>query len=146
MRGRMRADLDRVCHRRLGDGPADYPDEANELIEALPDILASDDALVPQHWRLEVANLARMAIRKRRLTEALLADAFQALAVFDMIIDTQTDSRAWTLTLDLAARHNLTAYDAAYLELAMRSGRAIVTNDTALKRASASEMVEILSK
>ena len=87
-----------------------------------------------------------MAIRKRRLTEALLADAFQALAVFDMIIDTQTDSRAWTLTLDLAARHNLTAYDAAYLELAMRSGRAIVTNDTALKRASASEMVEILSK
>ena len=63
-------------------GPLIIPDERDELIENLPEILFSDLALVPQHWRLEVANLARMAIRKRRLTEPLLAEAFEALSVF----------------------------------------------------------------
>ena len=127
-------------------GPLIIPDEANELIDALPDILASDEALVPQHWRLEVANLARMAIRKRRLTEPLLAEAFQALSVFDVLLDTQTDTHAWTISLELAAKHNLTAYDAAYLELAIRSDRTIVTNDAALQRAAAAEKVSILSR
>jgi predicted nucleic acid-binding protein len=127
-------------------GPLIIPDEAGDLIAALPEILASDEALVPQHWRLEVANLARMAIRKNRLTEPLLIDAFKALSSFDIVIDAQTDALAWTASLDLAARHNLTAYDAAYLELAIRSGRTIVTNDNALAIAATREKVGVLRK
>jgi predicted nucleic acid-binding protein len=127
-------------------GPLIIPDEAGELIETLPDILSSDDAMVPLHWRLEVANLARMAIRKRRLTESLLVDAFAALSVFDFLIDDQTDMLAWTTILTLAAKHNLTPYDAAYLELAIRTSRTIVTNDNALIEAAVREKIGVLSK
>ena len=126
-------------------GPLIIPDEANELITILPEVLGSDVALVPNHWRLEVANLARMAIRKNRLTEALLAKAFVALSAFQVILDTQTDSRAWKDSLDLATRHNLTAYDAAYLELALRSSRAIITRDKSLIRAAQAEQVELIA-
>ncbi len=127
-------------------GPLIIPDEADELIDTLPDILYSDEAMVPLHWRVEVANLARMAIRKRRLTEPLLIDAFAALSVFDLILDDQTDALAWTTILVLAGKHNLTAYDAAYLELAMRTSRTIVTNDKALIMAAVRENVGVLSK
>jgi predicted nucleic acid-binding protein len=127
-------------------GPLIIPDEAGELIDTLPDILYSDQAMVPLHWRVEVANLARMAIRKRRLTETLLIDAFGALSVFDLIIDDQTDALAWTTILALAGKHNLTAYDAAYLELAMRTSRTIVTNDKALIDAAVRENVGVLTK
>lgn len=127
-------------------GPLIIPDEAGELIDTLPDILYSDQAMVPLHWRVEVANLGRMAIRKRRLTETLLIDAFGALSVFDLIIDDQTDALAWTTILALAGKHNLTAYDAAYLELAMRTSRTIVTNDKALIAAAVRENVGVLTK
>jgi predicted nucleic acid-binding protein len=127
-------------------GPLIIPDESDELISILPQILSSDEALVPQHWRLEVANLARMAVRKKRLTEKLLVEAFKALSTFDIILDPQTDTHAWNKSLRLAAQHDLSAYDAAYLELAIRSKRIFVTKDKALIRAAHSEKVETLSQ
>ncbi len=127
-------------------GPLIIPDEYDELISILPQILASDDALVPQHWRLEVANLARMAVRKKRLTEKLLVEAFNTLSIFDIVLDPHTDTYAWDKSLRLATQYDLSAYDAAYLELAIRSKRIFVTKDKALIRAAHSEKVETLSQ
>lgn len=39
-------------------------------------------------------------------------------------------------TLSLARAHRLTTYDAAYLELAVREGLPLATQDTDLKRAA----------
>ncbi len=126
-------------------GPLIVPDETDELIATLPSILSSDLALVPSHWHLEVANLARMAIRKRRLTEPLLAKAFEALSVFTVLVDDLTERAAWSKTLKLAATHDLTAYDAAYLELSLRTGRTLVCKDKRLIRASEREGVELIT-
>jgi predicted nucleic acid-binding protein len=122
-------------------GPLVIPDESGELLSGLLDILRSDEAMVPQHWRLEVANLARMGVRKQRLTEALLTEAFGALAVIKVVVDPLTSEMAWQHTLELAARYDLTAYDAAYLELAGRTRRTLVTQDKALRRATRREGV-----
>jgi predicted nucleic acid-binding protein len=43
--------------------------------------------------------------------------------------DTQTSDRAWTDTSDLAQRYRLSAYDSAYLELAVRTGSTLATLD-----------------
>lgn len=43
-----------------------------------------------------------------------------------------------------AASHALSAYDAAYLELAMRSGSSLITTDQALKKAATKAGVELL--
>jgi predicted nucleic acid-binding protein len=59
-------------------------------------------------------------------------------------IDDETASRSWTTTAHLAERHRLTAYDATYLELAMRRGMPLATSDTALIAAAKVAGVRLL--
>ena len=47
-------------------------------------------------------------------------------------------------TQTLCRKHGLTAYDAAYLEIAMRDGLSMATVDEDLKRAAIAEAVEVL--
>jgi predicted nucleic acid-binding protein len=56
---------------------------------------------------------------------ATLAD----LAMLDIAADTRIDVHAWAETLRLADRFRLTAYDAAYLELARRRTLPLATLD-----------------
>jgi predicted nucleic acid-binding protein len=59
-------------------------------------------------------------------------------------IDDQTNSHAWATTLNLARRHNLSAYDAAYLELAIRRNLSLATLDEQLKVAANVTGVKLL--
>jgi hypothetical protein len=61
-----------------------------------------------------------MAVRKRRIVPDFRRAALADLALPDITTDQQTDSYAWTDTLNLADRFQLTVYDAAYFELAQR--------------------------
>lgn len=49
------------------------------------------------------------------------------------------------MTMELARRHQLTSYDACYLELAMREGAPLATLDQRLKQAADSEGVRVYS-
>lgn len=126
-------------------GPLIIPDEAGELYDGLLPILSSGKTVVPGHWRLEVANLGRMAVRKRRLSSSQLAQVMEAMAGFHVNIDVETNGQAWTRTLDLSSQHDLTIYDAAYLELAMRLDMTLVTRDGRLAAAARSENVPLES-
>ncbi len=68
-----------------------------------------------------------------------LIDALEALPIE---VDGQTHSRAWTMTLGIAARHELSDYDAAYLELASRRNLPLATLDTRLAEACRAMSVE----
>ncbi len=59
-------------------------------------------------------------------------------------IDTPTAGTVFHATQDLCRKHGLTAYDAAYLELAMRHRIALATADGALEVAARAEGVEIV--
>jgi predicted nucleic acid-binding protein len=59
-------------------------------------------------------------------------------------IDGETASRVWSATAQLAERHLLTAYDAAYLELALRLGLPLGTRDKALAGAAQTAGVTLL--
>jgi predicted nucleic acid-binding protein len=52
----------------------------------------------------------------------------------------------WSTTVELAGRHRLTLYDAAYLELAMRQGFPLATLDRQLRSAAAIEHVVLLAE
>ena len=52
------------------------------------------------------------------------------------MVDAATEARAWSDTISLARQHALTAYDAAYLEIAIREGVPIATLDAPLKVAA----------
>ena len=65
-----------------------------------------------------------------------LATRLARLAALPITVDDQTGTRAWSDTIVLARAHGLSAYDAAYLELAVREGLPIATLDDRLKAAA----------
>ena len=77
-----------------------------------------------------------MAVRKCRIDPDFRRAALADLALLDITTDQQTDSHAWTDTLNLADRFQLTVYDAAYLELAQRRGLPLATLDQELRTAA----------
>lgn len=127
-------------------GPLVLPDERENLIAGLFEELAAGNAVVPGNWRLEVANLARVAVRRRRIEAERLPRIFSRLKKLAVEVDVETDAAAWNASLDLAGQHDLTAYDAAYLELAMRRRLPLATLDGPLSRAALAENVSLFGR
>ena len=121
-----------------------YGDETTEAIRRVFDAVADNGALVPALWRLEVANSLTIAVRKRRIGPDFRRAALADLALLDITTDQQTDSYAWTDTLNLADHFNLTVYDAAYLELARRRMLPLATLDQELRAAATAIGVTVL--
>lgn len=109
-----------------------YPDEDTAAATTIFRLVVASGASVPSLWRIEVANSLQVGIRRgridRRFRDAALAD----LARLDITIDAETSNFAWTSALQLADRFSLTAYDAAYLELAQRRSLPLGSLDSAL--------------
>jgi predicted nucleic acid-binding protein len=95
----------------------------------------------PGHWHLEVGNTLALAERRGSLTVAEVGTAIEFLGQLPVRVDVETPHRAWRDSLVLMRRHRLTLYDAAYLELALRTGASLATFDTALARAAETEGV-----
>jgi predicted nucleic acid-binding protein len=113
-----------------------FEDETDEYADAVLDRLAKARAVVPALWPLEVANALLMGERRKRSTEAETINWTGILASLPIVIDGETNAHARSGTLSLARGHNLTAYDAAYLELAIRRSLPTATIDRKLKTAA----------
>lgn len=88
------------------------------------------DVWVPALWVLEMSNLLLNAQRRRRIT----ADKRRELAASASALRMKVDREPLSLRAldDIAAEHGLSAYDAAYLELALRRSLPLMTQDEAL--------------
>ncbi|MFQ5780717.1 MAG: type II toxin-antitoxin system VapC family toxin [Nitrospiria bacterium] len=116
----------------FGDGK---PQELAYAAEAL-DAMRDGSALVPVTWGLEAANVIARAEAKRWVTTARSKTFIGMLEAVDIEVDEETFSRALSDTLQLAWRYRLSAYDASYLELALREGIPLATLDEDLQKAA----------
>ena len=116
-------DLDRAPMGPLS--PTAPPDEADAALT-----LARRAGLLPALWLLEVGNLLLSAQRRKRIT----ADKRRELAAAASALRIRVDREPVAITAldELAARYSLSAYDAAYLELALHRGLPLATLDAAL--------------
>jgi predicted nucleic acid-binding protein len=105
---------------------------ATAILDKMPDLQAYVSGL----WPLEVANALLVGERHGRTTPADAARFLAILGTFPITADSETVARAWVETMHLARAHNLSTYDAAYLELAMRLGLPLATLDGKLKAAA----------
>ncbi|MBC7785228.1 MAG: type II toxin-antitoxin system VapC family toxin [Burkholderiales bacterium] len=121
-----------------------FEDETTPRTEALLDRTGSEPVIVPLHWPLEITNVLRTAVRRGRLTEAQSVKKAAALMSLPVRYDLLTHQVAFTTTYQLAQRHKLTSYDAAYLELAIRLGASLATNDRDLIDAARKAGVQLL--
>ncbi|MGA2705345.1 MAG: type II toxin-antitoxin system VapC family toxin [Isosphaeraceae bacterium] len=113
-----------------------FEDEADEYAEAILERMPDLQAHVPSLWPLEVANALLVGERRRRITAAETARLIAILGAFPITVDDQTVAHAWADTMHLARAHNLSSYDAAYLELAIRLGMPLAALDGKLKTAA----------
>lgn len=123
-----------------------YSDETTEAIRQVFDLLTEEEAWVPGLWRLEVANILEMGVRRGRHDATFRDATLSDLAMLPVRLDPETDQQAWGSTLKVAVRHRLTLYDAAYLELALRRGLPLATLDGELRSAAQAEGVVVLGK
>ena len=123
--------------------PGTHPagvDYAEATLVALKDA----QALVPSLWALEVANVVAKLETKTIVTEADSQRYVALLGQLHIVTDPATATHALGDTLNLARRYRLSAYDAAYLELALRTGLPLATLDAGLAKAAATAGVQIL--
>ncbi len=106
-----------------------FEDEASAAAEGLLEQLRTEAVAVPTLWFLEIANALALAERRRRITPANTSEFIALLGTLDIETEPETGLRAFGRVLDLARSERLTAYDAAYLELAMRLGVPLATKD-----------------
>jgi len=121
-----------------------FEDEATPETRAILERMAREAASVPAIWPIEVANVLALAERRRRIRPAESAEFIGRLECLTIDVDEASASRAFTRVLDLAREERLTAYDAAYLELAMRLGVPLATKDDPLGDAARRLGVNVL--
>jgi predicted nucleic acid-binding protein len=95
-------------------------------------LVTGGGAVVPAHWQLEVANGLVMATRRGRLAADRRRRVLLSLAMLPISSEAALADGALMATVDLAERHRLTVYDAAYLELATRRALPLATLDKQL--------------
>jgi len=101
-------------------------------------------ACVPSIWALEVANALLVAERRKRISQTDSATAWGALRKLPIEADAETGQRAGGDILALARQQQLSAYDAAYLELAMRRGVPLASLDEVIRVAARRLSVPLL--
>lgn len=88
---------------------------------------------VPSLWHLEIANTLLVFVRRKLVIEAQRGIGLALLSQLRIVIDDETNRLAFSAISELAAKHPLSAYDAAYLELARRKSLPLATRDEAIK-------------
>jgi predicted nucleic acid-binding protein len=117
------------------------PDERTEIADALAMRMQSEDALAPDLFWHEIRSLMVTAARRNRIPEAALYLSLERLATVPLRNAGASDA----LTVArLAIRHGLSAYDAAYLDLALREKAPLATLDKKLAAAARAEKVVVL--
>ena len=109
-------------------------DERTKFTDHVLNAIQEVEYWVPSIWRLEMVNGLFLAERRKRIDRAWRIESVHQAARLNVRVDTAQPSMA--AVANLADRHGLTAYDAAYLELAMRHKFGLITQDRDLVRAA----------
>ncbi len=111
-------------------------DEVALEVEVIETLLEQGSVLVPQIWHIEVRSALLNAERRGRITYEKLDDLLRSLRLIPVTTDT---SASLDSALNLARKHRLSIYDAIYLELALRTGSDLATQDKGLAKAAQAE-------
>lgn len=121
-----------------------FEDESSQYTDDILMLFSEKKAVVPTIWPLEVSNVLLMAERRKRITFLQATEFIDALSILPIEVDPTTTARATGHILQLAKSANLTVYDAAYFEIALRENIAIATLDKALIKAAKKMKVKLL--
>lgn len=122
-----------------------FEDEATESTDNLLErVRLGDRCSAPAHWPIEVSNGMLMAVRRKRIAPGSPDLLWDRLSVLPIAVEPPLTSIQAKAVLAFSEQYHLTAYDAAYLDLASRKGVALATLDSALRRAAPTQGVPLI--
>jgi predicted nucleic acid-binding protein len=122
-----------------------FKDEATPKTAELLNRLATEIALVPAWWFIEITNVLALSERKGRITPAQSGAFIADISKLEIESDDEAPGRAFTYLLSLCRTHRLTSYDAMYLDLAVRRHLPLATLDDDLRKAAKKLGVRLLA-
>lgn len=108
--------------------------------------LSNAEAVVPNLWHLEAANVLLSAANRKALEISAVERLTVQLENLPITVDTLTANQVLGHTMSLAKAYRLSSYDAAYLELALRESLPLATLDKDLLKAARRSDIEIYLK
>jgi predicted nucleic acid-binding protein len=121
------------------------PTEDTVYSRSILSLLATQEALVPEVWAFEIANSLYVSFEKRkRISDEQISEFLSRLKALPITVEIRD---LWTnVDLEAQARKwKLAAYDAAYLDLAMRKGLPLATADEDLRRVASAQNVVVVT-
>lgn len=125
-----------VADSSVGVAWAAMSQSSEAAAQLLEDVASGTPFVVPVLWMFEVANALLVLTRRKRIQPALSARARRALSRLISLLDDEAPQVALGTISDLAEKHALSVYDAAYLELAVRRGLPLASRDADLNKAA----------
>ena len=121
-----------------------FEDEQTAEIMELLDRVVRAGAVAPQLWPIEAFNGLLIAERRGRISGIARRRLAGFLRDLPIRIDDETVDQIWTAAAQIAELHQITAYDACYVELAVRLGLPLATADNPMMTAARNAGVEVL--
>lgn len=118
-----------------------FDDEDHPAAALALDRIRTDEARVPSLWWFEARNTLIVNERRGRLTEADVSAFLHGLSRLGVTVDREPDEGH---VLMLARQHQLTVYDASYLELANRESLPLATLDADLATAARKQRLQLI--
>jgi len=123
-----------------------FDDETTPFTEGILDLLsAGAEAVTPAIWPLEVANALLVAERRKRISVAQVTALLRRIAQLPISVEGADLDRAFDQVLSVARQQQLSEYDAAYVELALRATIPLATLDGQIRQAARGVGIALVS-
>ena len=122
-----------------------FPDENAAMAQHVADMFKQGDAAIaPSFWPHEVLNALLAGEKRKRISKELVGSFLDDLATLPIVLEQFPVTTVFDRVQQLSRAHGLTAYDAAYLDLARVSGLPLATLDEDLARACKKARVRLV--
>ncbi|HKM49493.1 MAG TPA: type II toxin-antitoxin system VapC family toxin [Terriglobales bacterium] len=122
-----------------------FPDEDAAVAQHVADMFKrGDTAVAPSFWPHEVLNALLVGEKRRSISKELVGSFLDDLATLPIVLEQYPASNVFDRTQHLSREHGLSAYDAAYLDLALASSLPLATLDEELVRACKKARVRLV--
>jgi predicted nucleic acid-binding protein len=121
-----------------------FNDDASGVADETLRRLGDAERWMPSLLPIELANTLALAEKKKRATRQEIRVFFEDFESVGIEVDPEASAHAFHEIYGLCREYELTAYDAVYLELALRKGAALATLDLDLRRAAVQAGVSVV--
>ena len=120
-----------------------FPDEGSDYADRVLVAVEGHVVLVPALWSIEITNALLVAEKRKRIKQVETRRFIDLLSELTVVMDARSVADAVSDILPLGREYVISAYDAAYLDVAIRHGVPLATLDSNLRKAGSSAGIEI---